>query len=648
MLNHDDNFILQDQFNVSSENDAGNIRDFFTEFDNSPFSIILDNSTPGNLVFKLPLHHLWEVNTEIHELLINSTSLEEARINFFTYLEKKERFLLGLKSKNLHPMQKVTIRDCLRIMKNIIGPINEQLSGTSSLEILWNLANEMTVNSVSNCFIMEFIHIFSGLNADTGIYPTDKNGNISDPPYTGLKGRHAAELRTEALDSVGNIINGMMSRYPSGLDEDVIRTRIENRQRILDYFNATDEDWNNYKWQLANVIRDEKPLIDLIQLSSKEIEAVKRISENSIPFGITPYYLSLMDYESSSEYDKAVRAQVIPSPVYVENLINHRMERAEFFDYMGEHDTSPVDLVTRRYPLIAIFKPFNTCAQICVYCQRNWEIDQVLDPDAMASRDSLRKALSWFDEHKNVVEVLITGGDPLVMRDETIRKILEILSEKEHIRRIRFGTRTPVVLPMRWTQSLVDILAEFHEPGKREIVVVTHFEHSYEITPETMKAVQRIKKKGISVYNQQVFTLYNSRQFESCKLRCDLRLIGIDPYYTFNMKGKKETRRFRVPVARLLQERKEEARLLPGIERTDEPVFNLPRMGKNHLRASQDRELIMIKPDGSRVYEFQPWEKNISPAPTYIYQDVPILEYLESLSEQGENLADYSSIWYYY
>ena len=114
---------------------------------------------------------------------------------------------------------------------------------------------------------------------------------------------------------------------------------------------------------------------------------------------------------------------------------------------------------------------------------------------------------------------------------------------------------------------------------------MTHYEHSYEITPESMEAVQKIKTLGIGVYNQQVYTVYNSRRFETAKLRRDLRLIGVDPYYTFNLKGKEETRRFMVPIARIMQERKEEARLLPGLDRTDEPVFNVPRLGKNHLRA---------------------------------------------------------------
>jgi len=317
-------------------------------------------------------------------------------------------------------------------------------------------------------------------------------------------------------------------------------------------------------------------------------------------------------------------------------------------DFMGEHDTSPEELITRRYPAIAIMKPFNTCSQICVYCQRNWEIEGVLDPRANASREDIEKALTWLDENPTVGDILVTGGDPLIMNDHQLDRLLAALARKKHIYRIRFGTRTPVVLPMRWTNKLINTLLKYHRPPAREIAIVTHFEHSYEITPEALSAVQKIKKAGLNVYNQTVYTVENSRRFELVKLRKDLKAIGIDPYYLFNMKGKEETRRYMVPIARILQERKEEARLLPGLDRTDEPVFNVPRLGKNHLRAGQDHSLVMILANGSRVYEFHPWEKNISAIPTFNYIDVPIYDYLEELAARGENIRNYRTIWYYF
>lgn len=105
---------------------------------------------------------------------------------------------------------------------------------------------------------------------------------------------------------------------------------------------------------------------------------------------------------------------------------------------------------------------------------------------------------------------------------------------------------------------------------------------------------------------------------------------------------------YRVPIARVMQEQKEEARLLPGTRRTDEPVYNLPGLGKNYIRAVQHRDLISIRPDGAHVYEFHPWEKNVVQRKAYVGTDVPIMEYLQRLASVGEDVGEYQSIWYYY
>jgi len=173
-------------------------------------------------------------------------------------------------------------------------------------------------------------------------------------------------------------------------------------------------------------------------------------------------------------------------------------------------------------------------------------------------------------------------------------------------------------------------------------------QNAYEISGEMEQAVNRIKRSGIDVLNQQVFTIQNCRKFETCFLRENLKNIGITPYYLFNLKGKSETKYFKVPIARLLQENKEEARLMPGIIRTDKPVFNVPKLGKNHLVSWQDHDLIMILDDGSRIYEFYPWEKYMAPVDTFLFRDEPIYDFLTRLEKLGENPHDYKTIWYYF
>jgi len=452
----------------------------------------------------------------------------------------------------------------------------------------------------------------------------------------------------EMLDRMARTIRGHLDRYPSGLEAQVIDRRAESRRLILNALGGDAAVWEDYRWHLANVIKTPDLLARLVPTTREQADAVRMAVEHHVPFGITPFYLSLLDRDPSIGFDHSLRAQVIPPSDYVDMIIAEKDNRARAFDFMGELDTSPVDLITRRYPLIAIIKPYNTCSQICVYCQRNWEIDECMAPGAMAPEQALSEAIEWLKAHPTVGEVLVTGGDPLVMPDDAIEQLLDRLSGVEHLYRIRLGTRTPVVLPQRWTESLADLVGRYHLPGRREVAVVTHFQHPYEVTPEAMTAIQRIRRRGMSVYNQQVFTVENARRFETAKLRMVLRSIGVDPYYTFNMKGKEETRRLRVPIARLLQERKEEARLLPGLDRTDEPVFNVPRLGKNHLRLWQDHRLLTIRPDGRRVYSMHPWEKNITLVPPYLHVDVSIFDFLQEMARRGEDLRDYRTIWYYF
>lgn len=594
------------------------------------------------------LQKLWDSNPSVYDILRNAGELEEARELLYEYLNSAERKVFEL-DNDLHILEKSVVRDSVRVFKSIIGPVNEFRTEFSALGSLYSLARgESAKNEISLGFILEFINLFKAVEGKSNIYLEDAEAKKGIPEFLKIKGRRAALERMKILDNIGTNVKNYLNKYPSGFDKSVIQKRKENSLRIKKYLNGGDEDWLNYIWQLKNVIKSLKPLNDLIQLSNQQREAIDKAVKNKIAFGITPYYLSLMDKELDSGYDHAIRAQVLPPKKYVDKMAEHLIDRNTSFDFMGEHDTSPIDLITRRYPIISIIKPFNTCAQICVYCQRNWEIERVLDPNALASKEKINNALDWLDNHKAVGDILITGGDPLIMNDSQLDHMLSVLASKEQVYRIRLGTRTPVVLPMRFTDKFVRILSSYHNPPKLEIAIVTHFEHSYEITPEAAEAVQKLRKSGMSVYNQQVFTIENSRRFETAKLRRDLKSIGVDPYYTFNMKGKEETRDYMVPIARILQERKEEARLLPGLDRTDEPVFNVPKLGKNHLRAWQDHRLVMILADGSRVYEFHPWEKNISAVPPYNYIDVPIYEYLQELVDRGENISDYRTIWYYY
>ena len=603
--------------------------------------IIKQQLIPGNL-----RHKLYEANPALFSLIEKSADLEHSRETIKLYLIKQEK-RLSSKIDNLENLKATTIRDCIRVFKRIISKTSEKKTKSSSLAYLYKYIKLHNKADLTIDFIQEFTNLFKGVVGNFNIYtnwlPSEHSYIFSE-----LKGRLAAQMRSKQLDEMSHLIDRNVDRFITGLDENTIKERQINKKHVLSFFKADPHYWQDYKWQLDHVVRDADTLKNLTNLTKQEKNAVRLANKLELPFGITPYYVSLFDRYSFQHRDHALRAQVLPPSSYINCIAARRNSKDYNLDFMGENDTSPVELVTRRYPQIAIFKPYNTCAQVCVYCQRNWEIDDVRFPGALASEEKTQQALNWFKEHTTVHEVLITGGDPLILPDDKLEKIFEFFARLPHITRIRIGTRTPVVLPMRFTEKLVHILGKYHELGRREIVLVTHFEHVWEITPDVIEAVKKIKKQGINIYNQSVFTFENSRRFEMVALRKCLKLIGIDPYYTFNTKGKEETAHYRVPLARILQERKEEARLVSGMERTDESVFNVPKLGKNHLRAYQDHRLVNILPNGCRIYEFHPWEKNIAPAMDYLYTDVSIWAYLMRLKKRGENIRHYQSIWYYF
>jgi lysine 2,3-aminomutase len=594
---------------------------------------------------KKNLNKMFYTNITIYGLLKDAQGVPIARHYIMGYISEMTR-LLSRESHLQEPLEWSIQNHCLQTFRKIISARSERLTKFSILKLLMKLAHEeydKLPPDFNEGFVQEISHLFTGMQGRSGIYDP-----VPFPEFMKLHGRKAAILRSEELDKMAEVHIDWIKRYPTGIDESIQEIRNRNRRRILKAMNASEEDWNDYHWHLKNVIRTSSKLESLITLKPEEKQAIDKAKDNGLPFGITPYYVSLMDKEPHRRRDHAVRAQVIPPMSYVESMLAHRDEPDQRFDFMLEHDTSPVDLITRRYPTIVILKPYNACSQICVYCQRNWEIDDVLAPRAMASEKKLEAAIQWIREHSAISEVLVTGGDPLVMSDERVDSILRRLSEIDHIERIRIGSRMPVVVPQRMTDSLMDVITKYHEPGVRELALITHFSHPYEVTPDAMSAVQQFKRRGISVYNQAVFTLENSRKFEMVTLRKIMRLIGVDPYYIFNTKGKEETRAYRVPMARLRQEIKEEARLTSGFLRTDEPVYNVPGLGKNYLRAMQHHSLLTILPDGRRVYEFHPWEKNLSLAETFIDIDVSIFDYLQELKRRGEKVANYKSIWYYY
>lgn len=597
---------------------------------------------------------LWEDDDSIRMALEEAESLDEARESLLAVLHDIENDAQrdDLDGDRLEWSMRI---QALQTLKGFLLPENEAIAGMSTLQVLWDLATETEEMAAVAGFVDELSHLFTAMRGESGIGRgwLAKDSDFAEHYFEDLPqaGRRAATRRSRFLDEVAARADQRIDRYPCGLDEALVKAREANCRHIREYYGASAQDWLDWQWQAQHVLKGLDgfdALRKLVPLKMEEATAVHEAVRSGIAWGITPHYLSLFDFDSSSRTsDGQVRSQVMPPLHLVRSMIEHQADRETALDFMREHDTSPMDRITRRYPHVAILKVCGTCPQICTYCQRNWEIDDAMTWERLPTKQELDPALDWFAQHPAIFDVLITGGDPLILPDDVLFYVLDRIANMPHVRHVRIGTRVPVTLPMRVTPEFVERVASYVQPGERNLSLVTHVESGYEISPALAHAVALLKSCGISVFNQLVFTLQTSRRFQNAATRVALNRVGITPYYTFYPKGKAEHRDYLVPIARILQERKEEARLLPGMFRTDEPVFNVPRLGKHHLRAGQDREWIGVRPDGKRVYLIHPWEKGIAPVSPWMHVDVSIRNYLQRMEALGEDPDDYDSIWYY-
>ncbi|MFH1422992.1 MAG: KamA family radical SAM protein, partial [Planctomycetota bacterium] len=340
-------------------------------------------------VDKSNVTRLWDKNPEVFHILKGADSIASARRLIYVYLLNCEIALD--EDFSAHPLKTEITKSAIKSTKNIISEKSERLAEFSAIGTLWALAREdySVLPELSRGFFEDIGNLLLAVRGQANIYAT-----ISTVPrFLQLKGRKAAIERSRQLDQLYITLKSFMNRYAAGLDPEIIEKRKSNKERVLKVLNGSEKNWRDAEWHFKNVIKDVQTLGKIVNLSDEEKESIKIMVDAKIPFGVSPYYASLMDKEPSRVNDHAVRAQVIPHLTYAKFMLEHKGERDQAFDFMLEHDTSPIDLVTRRYPSICILKPYNSCPQICTYCQRNWEIDEAMAPDALASDKDIKKAL---------------------------------------------------------------------------------------------------------------------------------------------------------------------------------------------------------------------------------------------------------------
>jgi lysine 2,3-aminomutase len=303
-------------------------------------------------------------------------------------------------------------------------------------------------------------------------------------------------------------------------------------KRAAIYADIPDEKWNNWRWQLSNRINTPEEFEKLITLTESEHKALS--APNLFRVDITPYFISLID---PNDPDDPIRKQVVPTAAEMVPFT------AMMADSLSEDRHSPVPGLVHRYPDRVLMLITTQCASYCRYCTRSRIVG---DPSATFSRAEFDMQIDYLKHTPQVRDVLLSGGDPLVLAPKILEEILGCLREIPHIEIIRIGTRVPVFLPMRVTQELTDMLQKFHP-----LWMNIHVNHSNEITAELAEACDRLTRAGIPLGNQSVLLAgINDNVHVQRQLVQDLVRIRVRPYYLYQCDLVEGAGHFRTPVAK--------------------------------------------------------------------------------------------------
>ncbi len=306
----------------------------------------------------------------------------------------------------------------------------------------------------------------------------------------------------------------------------------ETRRHIL-FPEISDEQWNDWHWQVRNRIETLEDLKKYITLTEEEEDGVKACL-GTLRMAITPYYLSLINPEDP--YDP-IRRQAIPTAAEL-----YKSE-ADLEDPLHEDADSPAPGLTHRYPDRVLLLITDQCAMYCRHCTRRRFAGQ---KDAGLPVDQIDLAIEYIAAHPEVRDVLLSGGDALLISDERLEYIISKLRAIPHVEIVRIGSRTPVVCPQRITPELCAMLKKYHP-----IWINTHFNHPNEVTAESAAACARMADAGIPLGNQSVLLAgVNDCVHVMKDLVHELVKIRVRPYYIYQCDLSMGLEHFRTPVAK--------------------------------------------------------------------------------------------------
>ena len=356
-------------------------------------------------------------------------------------------------------------------------------------------------------------------------------------------------------------------------------------KRAPAYADVPEEKWNNWRWQLSNRINTPEEFEKVVPLSDSERKALS--AAHLFRVDITPYFISLIDPNDPND---PIRKQVIPTETELTPFT------AMMEDSLAEDRHSPVPGLVHRYPDRALMLVTTQCASYCRYCTRSRIVG---DPSATFSRSEFDLQIEYLKRTPQIRDVLLSGGDPLVLAPKILDEILRRLREIPHIEIVRIGSRVPVFLPMRITDELTDVLKKYHP-----LWINIHVNHPNEITAELAEACDRMSMAGIPLGNQSVLLAgVNDSVHIQRQLVQDLVRIRVRPYYLYQCDLVEGAGHFRTPVAKGIE-------IMEGLRGHTSgyavPVFIIDApggggkipVGPNYLLSMSDHKIILRNFEG--------------------------------------------------
>jgi lysine 2,3-aminomutase len=278
-----------------------------------------------------------------------------------------------------------------------------------------------------------------------------------------------------------------------------------------------DSDWLNWRWQMQHRITSLEQLQRLMPTLTPEEFAGTMLANTKLALAITPYFFNLID---PADEDCPIRRQVIP------RLEETHTAPWEMSDPCGEDTHSPVPGLVHRYPDRVLFLVTDRCATYCRYCTRSRLVSNATGYDFHPQFD---RQIEYIRQTPRIRDVLLSGGDPLVLSDEKLENLLSRLRAIPHVEFLRIGTRVPIFMPQRVTPELCAMLRQFHP-----LFVSVHSNHPRELTTEAREALDRLADAGIPLGNQSVLLRHVNDDPVVMRAQVQkLLLCRVKPYYLY-------------------------------------------------------------------------------------------------------------------